>query len=97
MQVTLQGNNEQNVDKEDNEENEGSAGGFLGLPESDTDLKVCLVSYIIIYIRILKSQVKNIYITSINKKLQTNFNTIDSTFRGSVPSSETRKLANTSS
>ena len=41
--MTLQGNNEQNADKEDNEENEGSAGGFLGLPESDTDLKVCLV------------------------------------------------------
>ncbi len=40
MQVTLQGNSEQNVDKEDNDENEGSAGGFLGLPESDTDLKV---------------------------------------------------------
>ena len=46
MQVTLQGNNEQNADKEDNEESEGSAGGFLGLPESDTDLKVCLVWYI---------------------------------------------------
>jgi nuclear inhibitor of protein phosphatase 1 len=43
MQATLQGSNEQNVDKEDNEENEASAGGFLGLPESDTDLKVCLV------------------------------------------------------
>ena len=43
MQATLQGNTEQGVNKEDNDETEGSAGGFLGLPESDTDLKVCLV------------------------------------------------------
>lgn len=47
MQVTLQGNNEQSADKEENEENEGSAGGFLGLPESDTDLKVSLVGHIL--------------------------------------------------
>jgi hypothetical protein len=43
MQVTLQGNAEQGGNKEDNDETEGSAGGFLGLPESDTDLKVWLV------------------------------------------------------
>lgn len=39
MQVAL-GNNEQNVKAEDNEDGEASKGGFLGLPESDTDLKV---------------------------------------------------------
>jgi hypothetical protein len=48
MQVTLQGNAEQGGNKEDNDETEGSAGGFLGLPESDTDLKVWLVSHIIL-------------------------------------------------
>lgn len=39
--VTLQGSNEHGGDKEDTEENERASGGFLGLPESDTDLKVC--------------------------------------------------------
>ena len=48
MQVVL-GNNEQTTKKEDNEDEEGSKGGFLGLPESDTDLKVVLRNVLYYY------------------------------------------------